>query len=95
MDGRQGAIQTGRGAQLGQGAVGPLAHQGAQLAAVVAEDLGLAAGVAVARGNVAGAAALLEELLDHPQGDAETPGDVLPGAFAGVKGGEDAGTQIK
>jgi len=95
MDRGQGAFQSHRGAQFGQGQVGLGAHQRTQLPAVRGDDQGLAARAVMARGDIAGLAALLEELFDHAEGNVETPGHILPGALPGVVGGKDAGAQIK
>jgi hypothetical protein len=95
VDGGQGAVQTGGSAQFAQGTVGLLAHGGAQAAPLFAAELRLAAGVPVAGGDVASAAALLQELLDHPQRNPKTPGHVCASALAIIVGGKDAGTHIE
>ena len=43
----------------------------------MADNEGFASGVTVARGNVSGAPALLQELLDHAQGNPVTTGNLL------------------
>ena len=77
MDGGQGAGQAGLLAQFGQGQIGLGADQSAQLAAVGGEDFRLAAREAVPRGDVAGAAALLEEFFDQAERDSETVSDFV------------------
>lgn len=91
----QAAVQPDGFAQLGEGQVGRVPEAPADGLAVGAEDFGLAPGAVVLRGDVADAASLLEELLDHAQGDAEAPGDLVADALARVVGGEDAFTQVE
>jgi hypothetical protein len=45
--------------------------------------------------DAAGLAPLLEQLLDHAVGDAESPGDLFLGAFTPIAGADDALTEIK
>jgi hypothetical protein len=45
--------------------------------------------------NVAGAPTLLQKLLDHAQGDAETVGDLGAGALSVVIGSQDSFAQIQ
>ena len=78
MDGRKRAGQPGGGAQLLEGQVGFASQQGSHLLAVAGHDAGLAARTMVLGAKVANPAALLEELLDHPNGDPETPGHRRP-----------------
>jgi hypothetical protein len=49
----------------------------------------------MARTNVPGVPPLLEELLDHAQGNPVVIGDFLAGAFVGIVGSQDAFTQIQ
>jgi hypothetical protein len=49
----------------------------------------------VPRLDAAGLTTLLEELLDHAEGDAESLGDLFTRAFAFVIRANDAFTQIK
>lgn len=91
----QAAIQPDSLAQLRESQVGRGPEAPADGLPVGVEDLGLASGAVVLRGDVADSAALLEELLDHAQGDAEALGDLVAGAFARVVGGKDAFTEVE
>ena len=55
----------------------------------------LAPGQAMARGKVARAPALLEELLDQAQGNTETVGHLAPSALVVVIRSQDSFPQIK
>lgn len=82
MDGRERAGKPGGGAQFLEGQVGLFDQQHLQLLPVAGEDAGLAAGTMVLGAEVANPATLLEEFLDHPNGDPKTPGHRLPRVFA-------------
>ena len=95
MNRLQGTLQTQGLAQLPQGQVVLLGEQRADLTTVGGQDHGFASGQPMARSNVTCAATLLEELLDHPHRDAETMGNLSPGAFIVVVGIEDALAEIQ
>jgi hypothetical protein len=84
MDGGQGAGQTSGRSQFAQGQIRLPGKQAAEVVAVPVKNLGLAPGEGVARSDVAGVAALLEELLDRTQGNPKAMGDFVSGAFVGV-----------
>ena len=88
MDGLQRAFQLQGVAQFPESQIRFLTQQRAHLALMVMEDLWLAPGLAMAVRDATGVAALLEELLDHPQGNPEAPRDVLARAFPGIVGGQ-------
>ena len=62
MDGLEGALHSEGGVQFAQRQVGLFAEQGAQLAAMRADQLRLAPGKAMPRCEVAGAPPLVQEL---------------------------------
>ena len=90
MDGLERTLQPQGVAQFLEGQIRLLAQQGAHLALMVMDDLWLAPGLAMAVRDATGVAALLEEFLDHPQGNPEAPRDVLARAFPGIVGGQDS-----
>ena len=95
MDGRQGAGKARRGAQFRQGQVGLAPEEFAHGFLVRREDERLASAEVVPRGDVAGVAALLEELFDHAQRNTVTAGDHIAGAFAIVIGSQYPFTQVQ
>jgi len=95
VDGGQRAGQGQGRAQFFQGHVGLAAQERAHRLVMGREDERLASRTMVARGDVAGAAALLQELFDQTQGHAVAPGDLLSGAFLLVVGTQDALSQIQ
>jgi len=84
VDGLQRAVQFQGVAQFLEGQIRLLAQQGAHLALMPGDDLRLAPGQVMALRDGTGVAALREELLDHPQRNAETPRDVLARAFPAI-----------
>ena len=95
MNGRQRAVQARRCPQFLEGQIGLLLNQRPELVLLPGNMAGLATGAVVLRTHVAEAAALLEELLDHAQGNPETTRHRLPGAFASVVGSQNPFTQIQ
>jgi hypothetical protein len=95
MNGLQGTLQFHRGAQFLQGEVGSFGQQSAQLAAVSGDNHRLASGQMMPRSNVAGAPSLLQELLDHAQGHAESVGNLGARAFLVVIRKKDSLTKIQ
>ena len=95
MNGRQRAVQSRSLAQFGQSQIRLVFEQRSHPLPMGGDDQRLAPGITMARGDVAGAAALLEELLDHAQGDAIAPGDIFPGAFVTVVRGQNPFPQIQ
>jgi hypothetical protein len=95
MDGRQGAGQPGGRAQFLEGQVGLFRQQRAQLMLMTGHNAGLVAGTVVLGAKVAQPPPLLEEFLDHTQGDAETSGHRLTRVFVGIVGGQNPFAQIQ
>jgi hypothetical protein len=94
VDGLNGAFEAEADADLLQGEIGLLGNKGAKFAAVGVEDDGFAAAAMMAGSDVAGVAALMEQLLDHAQGHFETAGHLLAGRITAIIGFEDALTEI-
>ena len=69
--------------------------QGPKLVLLPGNMAGLATRTMVLRTHVADAAALLEELLDHAQGNPEAACHRLPGAFARVIGRQNPFPQVQ
>ena len=69
--------------------------QGLKLVLLPGNMAGLATRTMVLRTHVADAAALLEELLDHAQGNPEAACHRLPGAFARVIGRQNPFPQVQ
>ena len=84
MDGRQRAVQARRRPQFLEGQIGFLLNQRPQLVLLPGDVAGPAARAVVLRPHVAGPSPLLEEFLDHAQGNPKTAGHRFPGAFARV-----------
>lgn len=95
MDGREGAGQSGGGAQFLEGQVRLFGQQSLQLLPVAGHDAGLAARTMVLRAEVANPAPLLEELLDHPNGDPEAAGHRFPRLLALIVNRQYPFTQIQ
>jgi hypothetical protein len=81
MNGLQRAGKSRGLAQLIQGQVIFPGQQGADVTAMGGKDHRLSPCKVMARGNVTRAPTLLQELLDHPQGDPEAMSNLGPGAF--------------
>lgn len=94
MDCLDGAGEAEALADLSEGEVGLLGEEGAQVTAVGGEDEGLASAAVVAGADVAGVAALLDELLDEAEGHLETAGNLFAGGVPTVVCLEDALTDI-
>jgi hypothetical protein len=95
MNGLEGAADGQSLAHLLQSQVGFAGQEFTQFLPVALNQGRPAPGVAMAWPQVASVAALLEELLDHPQGDAEAAGDFLAVAFLLVIGVHDALAQVQ
>ena len=95
MNGWQRAAQARSLAQFGQGQVRLVRQQGSHLSLMGLEDERLAPRKTMARGKVAGAAALLEEFLDHAQRNAIAPGDLFACALVVVVRSQNPLTQIQ
>ena len=95
MNRRQGAIELHGRAQFFEGQVRFAAQQRLHLPAMGVQDEGFAPGITVTGSKVSGAPALLQELLDKAQRDAETMGDFFTVSFLLVVGTEDAFTQVQ
>ena len=95
MDGLKGALESHGLPQLFQGEVVLFGQQGAHLAAVGGDNHRLASAEPASRGNVAGAPTLLQELLDHAEGNPETVGNLRPGALPVIIGSQDSFAQIQ
>jgi hypothetical protein len=94
VNGGQGAGQPGGGTQFLKGQVGLFRQQGPQLVLMAGDDARLAAGTVMLGAEIANPPPLLEELLDHPERNPETPGHRLTGVFVGVVGGQNPFAQI-
>lgn len=95
MNGRQRAVQARRRPQFLEGQIGLLLHQRPELVLSPGDRAGLAAGTVVLRTHVASPSPLLQEFLDHAQGNPKTAGHRLPGAFASVVGSQNPFAQIQ
>jgi len=95
MNRLEGTRQTQGIPQFDQGEVVLLGQQGAHPHAVGGENHRFAPGTVMSRSNVAGAPTLLEELLDHAQGDPETVGNLGPSALSMVVRRKDSFTEIR
>jgi len=82
-------------AQFPQGHVRTLPQQAAQLPAVTGQNQGLSSRPVMAGTEISRAPPLLEELFDHPQRDAVTPGNLLPGGAALIVGLEDPFAKVQ
>jgi hypothetical protein len=90
VDGLQGTLESGGRAQFLQGEIILPGQQRPDLVVVGRDDHRLASGEVMPSGDVARAAALLQEFLDHSQGDSETVGHLGASAFVLVIGAKDA-----
>jgi hypothetical protein len=95
VNGLQGALQTHRSAQFPQGEVRLPAQQRAHLALVLGDDHGLAPGPVMTRGNIPRVPALLDEFLDHAQGNPKASCDILAGCLLSIIGGQYSLSQIQ
>jgi hypothetical protein len=95
MNGWEGAVQARGGPQFLEGQIRLLADQRLQVVLLPGNMAGLATGAMVLRTHVADAAALLEELLDHAQGNPKTACHRLAGAFPCVIGRQNPFAQIQ
>jgi len=78
MDGLQGALEPGFLPQFLEGHIGFGFQQAFHLLPVPGQDQRLAPGQMVPRADVPDVAALLEQLLDHAQGDPEAVCHLVP-----------------
>jgi hypothetical protein len=90
MDGREGAVQPHGLAQFREGQIRLLGQQPPHLLLMGGQDAWLGPGKAVARGNVPGSAALLEQLLDQAEGHPVPAGDFLAVTHLLIIGAQDA-----
>jgi hypothetical protein len=81
IEGLQRTLQPRRPPQLLERQIVLFGQQGAKLAPVSGDNHRFAPGMVMSWGNIASVPALLEELLDHPKGDAEAAGNFLAGPF--------------
>ena len=95
MDGRQRAVEARRRAQFLEGQIGLLVNQQPELVLLPGDMAGLAAGAMVLRTHVARPSPLLQELLDHAQGNPKAGSHRLPSAFASVIAGQNPFAQIQ
>jgi len=95
VDGGQGTGQFQAGAQLLQGQVGLLVQQSPHLALMGGQDHGLAPGETVARTDIPGSPALLQELLNHAQGNPVTVADLLSRPFLMIIGSQNPFAQVQ
>ena len=95
MDGRKGAVQACGDAQFLERQVGLLLQQCPELILAAGDPAGLAARTVVLGTHIPHPPPLLEELFDHAQRNPKTAGHHLPGALAGVVGGQDPFAQIQ
>ena len=94
MNGRQGALQPGGGAEFLEGEVWLARQKSFHLALVVAQDYRFASGKAMARGDIAGVPSLLQKFLHHPFGNSISAADFLSRAFVVVVGGKNPLPQV-
>ena len=95
MDGGQGALQRQRGAQFLERQVWLPLQERTHLAMMTREDLRLAPGAIVARPDLSGVAALLQELFDHAQRHLETLRDLFTRAFLPIVASQDPFAQVQ
>jgi len=95
MNGGQGAVQACTLAQFFERQIGFVRQQASQVVLMGGDEERLAARETMARGNVAGATALLQEFLDHAQGDSIAAGDLLPSALVVVVSRQNPFPQIQ
>jgi hypothetical protein len=95
MNRLQRALEAQGLAQLLQRQVILLVEQRAHLATMGGQDHGFAAGKVVPRSDVTRTPTLLQELLNHPERDAKTMGDLSPGALVVIVSVEDPLTEIQ
>jgi len=94
MDGGQRAFKPNGLTQFRQRQVRLAGQKGEHAIAVAGKNLWFAAGKMVAGADVARVAALLQQLFDHSQRNAETGGDFIAGPLLSVVGVENALTQV-
>jgi hypothetical protein len=95
VDGGQSAGQTRGGPQFLEGQIGLFRQQRSQLVLMAGDNTGLAARAVMLGPNVAQAAALLEELLDHAQRNPEPGRHRLTGAPVVIVGRQNPFPQIQ
>ena len=95
MDGGQSAGQTRGGTQFLEGQIGLFRQQRSQLVLMAGDNAGLAARAVMLGPEVAEAAALLEELLDHAQRNPESAGHLLTSAPVVIVGRQNPFPQIQ
>jgi hypothetical protein len=94
VDGLDGAGEAEALADLGKCEVRLLGEEAAQIPAVGGEDEWFSSAAVMAGADVAGVAALLDELLDEAEGHLETAGNLFAGGVPPVVCLEDALTEI-
>jgi hypothetical protein len=95
VDGGQGAGQTRGGPQFLEGKIGLFIQQRPQLVMMAGDNAGFASRAVMLGADVAEAAALLEELLDHAQRNPETAGHLFAGVLVVIIGGQNPFSQIQ
>ncbi|MGH8524221.1 MAG: hypothetical protein ACREXY_08405 [Gammaproteobacteria bacterium] len=88
-------MEAGGIAQLPQSQIIFLGQQSAYLALVSWQDHGFSAGQVVPWSNVSSVSTLLQELLDHAQGDAETLRNLFAGALLMIVGAQNSFPKIQ
>lgn len=94
MNGLDGASKPEAGPDLLKGEIGFFGKEKTHFAAVRVENDGLTTAAMVTGSDVAGVAALLDELFDHAEGYLETTGHLFTGGIAAIIGLEDALPEI-
>ena len=95
MDRWQGAFQSQDLPQFFKSQVGPAFELFADDFAMSGDNLRFASRTVVLGPDVPCAAPLLDEFLDHAQGHAKAPGNLIPGTFIFVVGGKNAFAQVE
>ena len=95
MNGLHRTPESKRRSQLAQGQVVLLGQEPTDLTAVTGNNHGLTPGQVMARADISGVAALLQEFLDHAEGDAKARGNLRSRAFFLIVGIEDPLPQIQ
>jgi hypothetical protein len=95
MEGGQRTLQSQAGPQFLEGQVGLLAQPSPHLAPMGRQDHRLATGETMARANVSGSPALLQELLDHAQRNPVTAANLLSSPLFLIIGSQYSLAQIQ
>ena len=95
MDGLKGTLESHRLPQFLQGEIVLFGQQRTHLAAVDGNNHRLAPGITMPGRNVTRPPPLLQELLDHAQGNPKTPGNLRAGALSVVVRRKDSFTEIQ